>query len=67
MAEALERPRRLRLLRAKDAAEKLGISRSQFYEVRKTPGFPESVTSEATGVSGWWEHELDEWMWENYG
>lgn len=58
--------RPLRLLRVKDAAAKIAVCRTQFYEVCKRSDFPTRVRSEATGVSGWWEHEIDEWMRENY-
>lgn len=57
----------LRILRAKDAAGKIGVSRAKFYELRKRGDFPRQVRSEATGVAGYWEHELDAWLWENYG
>lgn len=61
-----ERLRPLRVLRAKDAAAKLGISRSQFYELRKeAPDFPDQITFAAAGISGYYEHELDEWMRRN--
>lgn len=61
-----ERLRPLRVLRAKDAAAKLGISRSQFYELRKEcADFPEQVTFDAAGISGYYEHELDGWMRRN--
>lgn len=64
--EVAERLRPLQVLRAKDAAAKLGISRSQFYELRKeAPDFPAQVTFDAAGISGYYEHELDEWMRRN--
>lgn len=61
-----EKAKPLRILRSKDAAEKIGVKKTRFYEVCKQPGFPRRVTSEATGVSGWWEHELDAWLAKNY-
>lgn len=61
-----ERLRSLRLLRVKDAAAKIGVSRSQFYELRKEcADFPDQITFDAAGISGYYEHELDEWMRRN--
>lgn len=65
-ANIAERLRPLRVLRAKEAATKIGVSRSQFYELRKEcRDFPAQVTFDAAGISGYYEHELDEWMRRN--
>lgn len=57
--------RPLKVLRAKDAAAKLSVSRAKFYEMRKEAGFPAQVQVGSSGVVGYWEHEIDAWMREH--
>ena len=50
------------ILRPKKAQQKLGIGRTQFYELRKQdPTFPKFVTLGAR-ARGQFEHELDAWL-----
>jgi len=50
-----------RVLRASEAARKLGIGRTAFYELLKTEGFPAPIVLSARS-RGYSERELDAWI-----
>jgi|TARA_R110002126_G_scaffold94099_2_gene222461 prophage regulatory protein len=50
-----------RILRAADAARKLGLGRTSFYNLLKEENFPRPIAL-GTRARGYSEHELDEWI-----
>lgn len=50
-----------RILRASDAARKLGLGRTSFYTLLKEEGFPRPIALSAR-ARGYSERELDAWL-----
>lgn len=50
-----------RVLRAGEAARKLGVGRTAFYELRRSEGFPTPIILSASS-RGYSERELDAWI-----
>ena len=51
-----------KVLRPKDAREKLGIGNTKFYELKKgDPTFPKPLML-GEHARGYFDHELDDWL-----
>jgi len=53
----------MKLLRPKDAATKVGLSRMHLYRLERAGRFPRRVRLGVASV-GWLEHEVDSWIAE---
>lgn len=59
MASTLNRT--LKILRAKQVCERVGLSRSHMYEQIRLGKFPIPIKL-GLRASGWYEHEIDDWL-----